>query len=283
MTTASIIHSVHTEHPVRTAHGTGRVRPARWWSCVTALLCCAWLGTSTAATTPPTVFAAASLKPALDEIAASGQLGRPAPRVVYAASSALARQIEAGAPADIFVSADRRWMDDAASHHAIVPATRTSLLTNSLVLIGTPGITANIDLDRGAQPILALLGTDGRMAIALPRSVPAGIYAHEALRTLGLWSALEPRLAMASDVRAVLNMVLLGQCALGIVYRSDATSTQRVKVLATFPASSHSPIIYAAAIVSGHDDERSRAMLSALQSNRARAIFQRWGFTPLGH
>lgn len=227
---------------------------------------------------PPTIFAAASLQPALDQIADEGILGSPTPRLVYAASSALARQIESGAPANLFISADERWMDDAAAHHAIVASSRVDLLGNALVLIAPAGSNAHVDLRHGAAPLLKALGDGGRLAIALPDSVPAGIYAKQALTNLEMWSALEPRLAMSRDVRAALNLVVLRQCPLAIVYRSGAVSEPRVRVLATFPASSHKPIVYPMAIVEGHDGAGSRALLKALQSPRAQKVFRRWGF-----
>src|SRR5579875_656977 len=204
---------------------------------------------------PPTIFAAASLKPALDQLAAEGALGTPAPRLVYAASSALARQIEEGAPADLFISADEDWMDDAVLHEAVVVTTRRDLLGNALVLIAPADSTVHADLDHGAAPLLRALGSDGRLAIALPDSVPAGIYAKQALLKLGMWNALQPRMAMARDVRAALNLVVLGQCPLGIVYP--------------------------AAIVKGHDNALTRALLAALRSPRADAIFRHWGFSVL--
>ncbi len=174
-------------------------------------------------------------------------------------------------------------MDDAATHHAIVVATRRDLLGNALVLIAPADSGATADLAHGAAPLLRALGGDGRLAIALPDSVPAGIYARQSLARLGMWQALAPRTASGRDVRAALNLVVLGQCPLGIVYRSDAVSEPRVKVLATFPADSHKPIVYPVAIVKGHDNPGSRAMLAALQSPRARRIFAHWGFTVLAH
>jgi molybdate transport system substrate-binding protein len=227
---------------------------------------------------PPTIFAAASLQPALDQMAHDGVLGSPAPRRVYAASSALARQIEDAAPADIFISADERWMDDAARHGAIVASTRSDLLGNALVLIAPADSKATVDLAHRAAPLLEALGSDGRRALALPDSVPAGIYAKQSLATLGVWKALQPHMAMGRDVRAALNLVVLRQCPLGIVYRSDAVSEPRVKVLATFPADSHKPIAYPVAIVKGHDNAASRALLAALKSARAEAVFRHWGF-----
>jgi molybdate transport system substrate-binding protein len=227
---------------------------------------------------PPTIFAAASLQPALDQLAHAGALGEPAPRMVYAASSALARQIENGAPADVFISADERWMDAAAQHGAIVSNSRRDLLANALVLVAPEGFATRLDFTHGTAPWLAALGRDGRLAIALPDSVPAGIYARQALTSLGFWGTLESRMAMTRDVRAALNLVVLGQCPLGIVYRSDAVSEPRVRVLATFPAGSHKPVVYPVAIVAGHDNAASRALLAALKSPRARDVFERWGF-----
>jgi molybdate transport system substrate-binding protein len=253
-------------------------RIQRLAACVMAVVIGASISV-TAAAAPPTIFAAASLQPALDQMARDGVLGSPAPRLVYAASSALARQIEDGAPADIFISADERWMDDAARHDAIVASTRSDLLGNALVLIAPADAKAAVDLAHGATPLLEALGNDGRLALALPDSVPAGIYARHSLMSLGMWNALQPRMAMGRDVRATLNLVVLRQCPLGIVYRSDAVSEPRVKLLATFPAASHKPIVYPVAIVKGHDNAAIRTLLGALQSARARDVFRHWGFS----
>lgn len=253
-------------------------RPFAWIACCAlAVLACGLARGAHA--TPPTIFAAASLQPALDQLAHSGTLGTPAPRLVYAASSALARQIENGAPADIFISADQRWMDDVAQRGAIVTNTRSDLLGNALVLIAPADSHANADLMHGAAPLLGILGRQGKLAIALPDSVPAGIYAKQSLTQLGTWNALEPRMAMTRDVRAALNLVVLRQAPLGIVYRSDAVSEPRVKVLATFPPASHKAIVYPVAIVKGHDDAAVRALLDTLESGPARQVFQHWGFT----
>ena len=248
-----------------------------------AAACCI-LVPAVVAAAPATIFAAASLEPALDQMAHEGLLGSPAPpRRIYAASSALARQIEDGAPADLFISADERWMDDASRHGAIVPSSRKDLLGNALVLIAPAGSHAAVDLAHGTRALLDALGRDGRMAIALPDSVPAGIYAKQSLLHLGMWNALEPRMAMSRDVRAALNLVVLRQCPLGIVYRSDAVSEPRVKVLAAFPADSHRPIVYSVAIVNGHDGAASRALLAALESARAATVFRHWGFEVPAH
>ncbi|MDE2055257.1 MAG: molybdate ABC transporter substrate-binding protein [Xanthomonadaceae bacterium] len=258
------------------------MREIRWPAACLFVTACI-LASVAAAAAPPTIFAAASLEPALDQMAHDGVLGSPAPRLVYAASSALARQIENGAPADIFISADERWMDDAAKRDAIVPATRSDLLGNALVLVAPSDSRARVDLAHGARPLLDALGHDGRLAIALPDSVPAGIYAKQSLLHLGMWHALEPRMAMSRDVRAALDLVALRQCPLGIVYQSDAVSEPRVKVLATFPAASHRPIVYPVAIVKGHHNAATRALLAALESKRAEAVFRHWGFDVLTH
>lgn len=250
------------------------MRIRRW---LLPLLYCALPLNALAAQKPVTIFAAASLKPVLDDLAAHGALGTPAPRLVYAASSALARQIEQGAPADVFISADEDWMDDLAKHTAIVADSRRDLLGNALVLVASKASSLRVDLSK-SNSLIDALGRDGRLSIALQNSVPAGIYAKQSLVKLGLWGTVEPRLAMNQDVRAALKLVVIGECPLGVVYRSDAVSEPRVKVLATFPASSHKPIVYPAAIVRGHDNAASRALRAALQSPRAQAMFRRYGF-----
>ena len=224
-----------------------------------------------------TLFAAASLKPALDDLAAHGALGRPAPRLVYAASSALARQIEQGAPADVFISADEDWMEDLAKRGEMVAGTRSDLLGNALVLVAPKTSDVQVDLSQ-PQTLQRALGMVGRLSIALPQSVPAGRYASESLHALGLWGSVSGRLAMSRDVRAALELVAMGECPLGIVYRSDAISEPRVRVLATFPANSHRPIVYPVAIVRGHDNAAARALLQALKSPQAQAVFRRYGF-----
>lgn len=248
----------------------------RWLSVLTLILIMLSPGAAVA-TSPPTIFAAASLKPALDELAAHGLLGATTPRLVYAASSALARQIEQGAPADIFISADEDWMDDLAKYDTIVADSRRDLLGNALVLVALKTSSIQVAL---AQPhsLLRALGADGRLSIALPKTVPAGRYARESLTKLGSWNEVEPRLAMNQDVRAALKLVVIGEAPLGIVYRSDAVSEPRVRVVATFPTTSHKPIVYPIAIVRGHDGIATRALLAALQSHQAQTVFQRYGF-----
>jgi len=247
----------------------------RWFARALVLAAMAISGPALA-TAPPTIFAAASLKPALDDLAAQGALGKPAPRRVYAASSALARQVEQGAPADLFISADEAWMDDVAAHGAIIPGTRHDLLGNALALVAPRASDVHVDLSQ-PRSLLRALGSN-RLAIALPKAVPAGRYASEALDGLGLWNALQPKLAISRDVRAALELVVLGECPLGIVYRSDAVSEPRVRIVATFPSSSHTPIVYPMAIVRGHDNAATRALLGALRSPRAQTTFRHYGF-----
>lgn len=224
------------------------------------------------------VFAAASLKPALDAILSTPDakaVGTIAP--TYAASSQLARQIEAGAPAAIYISADEDWMNDVAAHGSIVASTRIDLLGNALVLVAPKDRNATIDIAPHFD-LAGALGTDGHLALAEPNSVPAGKYAKSALVTLGVWDSIAARIVAADNVRAALNFVARGEAPLGIVYRSDAVSEPRVRVVGTFPASSHAPIVYPAAIVAGHDTPAARRMLVLLQGSRAREIFRRYGF-----
>lgn len=244
------------------------------WLFVILAIC---LGTAAHAATP-TIFAAASLKPALDALAADGILGQPAPRLVYAASSQLARQIVQGAPADIYLSADEDWMDYVAEHGALAKGSREDLLGNTLVLVGAKDASA-VDL-QDIKSVRAALG-DGRLALALPDTVPAGRYARAALKSLHLWSALEAHLAPARDVRAALALVLRGACPLGVVYGSDATSQAHAHVLAVFPAASHAPIIYPMARVRGHHSHATQALQKALRSPRAAKVFRHFGFTSL--
>lgn len=225
-----------------------------------------------------TVFAAASLKGALDEVAgAYAAAGHAAPRISYAGTSALARQIEQGAPADVFLSADGEWMDYVQQRGLIDPATRHDLLTNALVLVEPAGNTTALALDRTDAWTQAL--GDGRLAVARVDSVPAGKYARAALGALGVWTTLEPRLAQTDDVRQALMFVARGEAPLGIVYRTDASSGADVRIVATFPEDSHAPIVYPVAAVerAGASAERG-AFLDFLRGEDAAAIFRRHGF-----
>lgn len=227
------------------------------------------------------IFAAASLKNALDETAAAWvrTTGKPAPKISYAASSALARQLEQGAPADLFLSADLDWMDYSARKELIRPQTRVSLLANRIVLIAPSDSTANVTLAPGVD-LTAALGA-GRLAMANIDAVPAGKYGKAALEKLGGWDKVRDRVAQAENVRAALLLVSRGEAPLGIVYATDAAADPRVKVLAAFPEGSHPPIIYPVAVTTASNNPDAQAFLDALRGSGARAVFEKQGFTIL--
>lgn len=227
-----------------------------------------------------TVFAAASLTNAMQDIAAQYQKEKGVQVVSsFASSSTLARQIEQGAPADLFISADQQWMDYSISKQQIVENTRYTLLGNELVLVAAKTSKIdNVEIDDKTQ-WTKLLG-DSRLAVGDPDHVPAGIYAKEALQKLGAWSTLEPKLARASDVRGALALVEREEAPLGIVYGSDAIASKKVKVVGTFPASSHKPVEYPMAIVKDHEKPEVRAFYDYLKTPAASAIFKQYGFAP---
>lgn len=228
---------------------------------------------------PLTVFAAASLREAMDEaVAAYRATTGTRVRVSYAASSALARQIEQGAPADVFVPADREWMDWLQQRGLVDPAARVDLLGNTLVLVAPRDAPARPLVLRPGTALGPLLGDDGRIALGLTDSVPAGRYAKAALRSLGLWHQLRTRTAEVENVRAALLLVARGETPLGVVYGSDARAEPRVKVLATFPGDSHPPVVYPAARVQGSGHPQAGAFVRWLRTDPARAIFRRHGF-----
>lgn len=231
-------------------------------------------------TKPVLVFAAASLQTALNAIAANWQreTGRKAV-FSYAASSALARQIEQGAPADIFASADLDWMDLADSRNLIKRETRRNLLGNTLVLIAPAGSTAELRIAPGF-PLAAAIGTS-RLATGDPRSVPVGRYAQAALTSLGVWGDAAPRIAGADNVRAALALVARGEAAFGIVYRTDAMAEPKVRIVDTFPAGSHPAIIYPFAVTAGSRNADAAAFLDYLSSPAAVRIFDAEGFAVL--
>jgi molybdate transport system substrate-binding protein len=224
-----------------------------------------------------TVFAAASMKNALDEIDAAY-----APKtgvkitVSYAASSALAKQIEQGAPADVFISADTDWMDYAIGKKTINEASRVNLLGNSIVLIA-PKDSKVDNVSIGAGFDLAKLAGDGRIATGDVKSVPAGKYAKAALEKLGAWQAAEPKFAMAESVRAALTLVARGEAPLGIVYATDARVEPGVKIVGTFPADSHPAIVYPVAATTTAKPEAAD-YLSFLRSTAAKSILEKYGF-----
>lgn len=228
-----------------------------------------------------TVFAAASLKNALDD-AAKSYAAKTGDKVVisYAASSALAKQIEAGAPADIFFSADLDWMDYLANKNLIDTASRQTLLGNTLVLIAPKGSTVSLLIEKNF-PLLQALGPDGKLAMASVDSVPAGKYGKAALTYLGVWDAVSPRVAQAENVRAALAFVAKGEAPLGIVYGTDAKAEPAVKTVGTFPEASHPKIEYPVALLAGAKPG-ARKFLDFLLSPEARPIFEAQGFSILG-
>ncbi|MFN7321848.1 MAG: molybdate ABC transporter substrate-binding protein [Methylobacterium sp.] len=227
----------------------------------------------------PVVFAAASLKTALDEIAGlwSRETGLPAPRLAYAGSNALARQIEQGAPADLFLSADLDWMDALAAKNLLRPETRSNLLANRLALVAPVESKATITLQPGAD--LAVLLADGRLATANVDSVPAGKYAKAAFEKLGLWVSVKDRLAQTENVRAALLLVARGEAPLGVTYATDAAAEPRVRIITLFPEESHPPIVYPIAMLRDSAHPQALRLLEFLKGGSARAIFERHGFT----
>jgi molybdate transport system substrate-binding protein len=223
------------------------------------------------------VFAAASLKGALDEIGATFAATTSIRIVpVYAASSALAKQIEEGAPADVFISADEAWMDDLEGKGLIAKGTRKDLLGNTLVLIAPRGAAKPFELQAGAD-LAAALG-NGRLAVADVTSVPAGKYAKAALERLAMWNGVSGRLAMAANVRAALTLVAKGEAPLGIVYGSDAKAEPAVAIVAEFPADSHPPIIYPAARTANSTSPDAQRFLDFLSDQVSHEIFLKHGF-----
>jgi molybdate transport system substrate-binding protein len=224
------------------------------------------------------VFAAASLKNAMDGISAEWQseTGMRA-NVSYAASSALARQIEQGAPADIFFSADLDWMDYLQQRKLIEAETRTNLLGNTLVLIAPAGSVPSFQIAKGVD--LGAFIADGRLAVGDVSSVPAGKYAKQALQALGMWAGVEGKLAPTDSVRSALALVTRGEAAAGIVYATDAKIEPKVKVLGSFPAETHDPIIYPVALVASSTNADAPVFLGYLRSPVATRVFDAFGFT----
>lgn len=226
------------------------------------------------------VFAAASLQTALDELIEPAKRATGATiRVSYAASSALARQIESGAPAQLFISADLDWMDYLAGRHLIRQDSRVNLLGNRLVLIAPRSRPVKLTIAPGFA-LAAALGSS-RLALADPASVPAGKYARAALTRLNVWDAVANRIAAAENVRAALLLVSRGEAPLGIVYRTDAMADAGVVVVDTFPETSHPPIIYPAALTPGASPAAAR-VLEFLTTDAAWSVFARQGFTKPG-
>jgi molybdate transport system substrate-binding protein len=231
------------------------------------------LAAGTAHAQPVTVFAAASLKNALDEVASAFSAK---PTISYGASSALARQIENGAPADVFVSADLDWMDYLEKKGLIAPGTRRNLLGNRLVLIAPRTNPVKLQPAPG-MPISSYL-KNGRIALAEPNSVPAGKYAKAAFEKLGVWDQVAGKVAAADNVRAALLLVARGEAPLGVVYQTDANAEPNVVVAGVFPADAHPPIVYPVAALRGAK-AGARPFLEHLASPQSRRVFEKHGFT----
>jgi len=228
-----------------------------------------------------TVYAAASLKESLDELTrqfekqAGGKV-----RVSYAASSALARQIEKGAPADLFISADLEWMDYLEQRKLLRAGTRTNLLSNRLVLIAPADSKAMLTITP-KFPLAAALGKN-RLAIADPASVPAGKYGKAALEALGVWEEVASRLAPSENVRAAMALVARGEAPFGIVYSTDAIAERKVRMIGEFPAHLHPPIVYPAVLLADSRSRSAEALLRFLRSAEARAVWRKFGFVVEG-
>jgi molybdate transport system substrate-binding protein len=225
-----------------------------------------------------TVFAAASLTDAMKDVSAQwAKDGHQPLRLSFGASSTLARQIEQGAPANLFASADEKWMDYLADKKLIVADTRKDLLGNDLVLVVPADKPQHVTIGPGFD-LLGLLGPNGRIATGDPAHVPVGLYAEQALKKLGMWDAVQPRLARTDDVRAALLLVERGEAPAGIVYATDAAVSKGVMVAGVFPANSHDPVSYPFAVVKAGDTPEARALMTFLAGPDARAIFDKRGF-----
>ena len=251
-----------------------------------------WLGLALATAVTPlsmahaqagglVIFAAASLKNALDEIAAAWtkETGKTAPKISYGASPALAKQMEQGAPANLFISADIDWMDYVEKKDLIKKDTRVNLLGNKIVLIAPKDSKVAVDIKPGFDLAKALAG--GKLAMASVDSVPAGKYGKAALEKLGAWAGVKDSIAQAENVRAALLLVARGEAPLGIVYSTDAAAEPNVKIVSAFPADSYPPIIYPAAETKDSKSADAKAFLDYLKSSKARPAFEKQGFTVL--
>lgn len=247
---------------------------------IAAVMAACWLAAlqpAFAADKGPTVFAAASLKNVLDAVAVGWEQETGNKAIIsYAATSALAKQIEQGAEADVFISADLAWMDYVAERRLIDPKTRFNLLANQIVLIAPKDSGLTVDIAPGF-PLADLLG-DGRLAIAGVDAVPAGKYGKAALRSLGVWDEVKDKLAQGENVRAALRLVSRGEVPLGIVYASDAKADPDVKILGIFPEDSHPPIVYPIARLTASQRPTTNAFLAYLRSPEAGRRFEENGF-----
>jgi len=220
------------------------------------------------------------MKNALDAIAAewTEQTGKKA-TISYAASGTLAKQIENGAPAEVFASANTKWMNYLDGKKLIAPGTRKDLLGNTLVLVAPKDSTIDVKIEKGVR-LAELLG-DGKLAMGIPESVPAGAYAKAALTSLGVWDEVSPKVAGAVNVRAALAFVARGEAKLGIVYSTDAMPEPNVRVIATFPTGSHDPIVYPVALTATSSNPAAAEFLAYLSTPAAAKHFEKEGFTVL--
>ena len=225
----------------------------------------------------PTIFAAASMKTALDAISAAwtAKTGKT-PVISYGSSGVLAKQIQSGAPADLFISADQKWMDVLAKSGAIKPETRQALLGNTLVLVEPVSAPAALKIAKGFD-LSGAIG-DGKLAVCTISSCPAGIYGKEALEKLGVFKSVEPKLAQAENVRAALVLVARGEAKFGIVYGTDAKAEPKVKVVDTFPEDSHTPIVYPVAVTKDSKDPDAVDFEAFLRGAAATKILTDQGF-----
>ncbi|PSU35917.1 molybdate ABC transporter substrate-binding protein [Photobacterium lutimaris] len=248
------------------------------WKGTVAAVAMSVLSFSTIAAEKVTVFAASSLTNAMNEVVSAYERKTgEKPTVSYASSSALARQIAQGAPADIYLSANEKWMDYLLDQGVIQPSTRKPLLRNSLVMVAPKNfphqqITLSASLDLGG----VLDGT--RLAVGDPNHVPAGIYTKEALEHIGLWQQAERLLARANNVRGALLLVERQEALLGVVYKTDALISSKVNIVSEFPAESHTAITYPIAMVDGHKNESAKTFYHYLSSKEAADIFTKYGF-----
>ena len=237
-------------------------------------------GAARAQTAAPVVFAAASLKNALDDAAAGWvKAGHAAPKISYAASNVLAKQIEEGAPADLFFSADLDWMAYANKKGSIRPETVVNLLGNAIVLIAPKDAAAPIDIHPGFD-LAAALGS-GRLAMGNVDAVPAGKYGKAALQKLGAWDGVKDHVAQAESVRAALVLVSRGEAPLGIVYATDAAADANVTIVGAFPDDTHPPIIYPVALTKAATSPDAAPFIAYLRGPDAKAAFEKQGFTVL--
>lgn len=250
----------------------------KWFAALT--ISAGMVSSALAAEEKVTVFAAASLTNALQEIGAQYQKEKQVTIVAsYASSSTLARQIEQGAPADMFISADQQWMDYAQDKKLMDNDSRYTLLGNELVVIA-PKSSAQKEITVNEKTDWKSLLKGGHLAVGDPDHVPAGLYAKEALQNLKSWDELSPIMARANNVRAAMALVEREEAPLGIVYGSDAVASDKVKVIGVFPATSHKPVEYPMAIVKDHKNATVSGFYDYLKTPEAAAVFKRYGFTP---